>query len=209
MRALVKTAVDDTGCDLVDHEKEIKEFNGLNSGQNNWLQLKLKNPARKAGTIKELSGEVELYVPKNDPESILSVESFQKVCGKPIEAAVLTEAGIKIIAYTKEQSDAIRAKKVDDPEAFEDMSHLSMGAQNAITLRIHDPNLKLIGIVFQNADGKKILSNGGGCGFKDNRQLKICTFNSQLPENARIVIYIATSKSVIKAPFSLLNVVLP
>jgi len=56
VRTVIKTAMDDTGRDLIDHEKKENNFEKRNrQGGQNWeLSLKLKNPARKANTIKEL-----------------------------------------------------------------------------------------------------------------------------------------------------------
>jgi len=99
IRTVINTAVDDTGRDLVDHEKEQNKF-VTRDGQSRqiWeLNLNLKNPMRKATTIKELTGEADLFVPKNDPDSIVKVDDFQKQGGQPIASPALSAAGIAVI----------------------------------------------------------------------------------------------------------------
>jgi hypothetical protein len=223
MKTAVKTAVDDTGRDLVDYEKEKNEFEKLNTsgGQNTKVTLKLKNPARKAGAIKELSGEVELFVPKNDPDSVMKLEGFQKLGGKPIVSPALSTAGIEITTFTKEQSDAIKAKKAEDAkkaskanlgeaisEAFGEMFGMG-GGPNDITVQMKDPNQKLVGMEFQDANGRKINSNGSSGWSNKDKQMKTYHFDSKLPETTRLVIYLSTPKSVVKVPFALTNVFLP
>src|SRR4051812_40103635 len=67
VRAVVKSCTDDTGRDLIDPEKNERDFTKVHSGTNTTLPLKLKNPARKSVSIPQLSGELELFVPKKDP----------------------------------------------------------------------------------------------------------------------------------------------
>lgn len=83
IRVQVKTAVDDTGRDLLDPRKMENQFarNERVDGQSRGLSLKFKNPSRKAATIRELTGEADLFVPKNDPNCVLIVNNFQKLGG--------------------------------------------------------------------------------------------------------------------------------
>jgi hypothetical protein len=54
MRVTVQTAADDTGRNLIDPEKTREDFDTIGSfGPKNTMTLKLKNPARKAVTVKD------------------------------------------------------------------------------------------------------------------------------------------------------------
>ena len=75
-RVTLTKAVDDTGFDLLNSEKFGPEFQRLEG--NGTFKLKLKNPARKAVAIDELTGEAELFVPKKDPAATVVVDSFRK-----------------------------------------------------------------------------------------------------------------------------------
>ena len=215
MRANVNTAVDDTGRDLVNHEKQDVEFKcyNINGGQNYW-ELNLKNPARKAGTIKEISGEFELFTPKNDPDCVVKVNDFKKAGGKPIESPVLATARIEVTTYTQAQRDAWKASKKEGnigdalSEAFGSMFGGKSGP-NDITVQIKDPAKKIIQIEFQDADGKKIRENGWSGRTIEETLLRTYHFNSELPETSRLVMQVITPKSVIKAPFALKDIFLP
>jgi hypothetical protein len=224
MRLVVKTAVDDTGRDLVDHEKEDRNnFEKANNRgrQGTALSLNLKNPARKATTIKELSGNVEVYAPKNDPAAVVKVEGFQKLGGTPIVSPALTAAGVEITTYTKEQSDAIKAKKAGDAkkgtqanvgetisEAFGGMFGMG-GGPNDITVQSKDPNEKIVDMEFQDASGKKVKGNGWSATNSNGTKTKTFNFPSKLPDSTALVIYLSTPKSMVEVPFALKDVFLP
>jgi len=224
MRTVIKTAVDDTGRDLLDREKTKGEFEKRNeqSRQNCELTLKLKNPARKASSIKELTGEADLFVPGNDPNSIVKVDGFQKSGGQPVASPALSAAGIEITTYTKEQADAAKAKKKEDAkkdskanlgaalsDAFGQMFTMG-GGPNSITVHLKDPNDKVAGVEFQDESGRKIEGNGwSSSGDKKTGETKTYNFQSKLPDTARLVVYIATEKSMVVVPFALKNVFLP
>jgi hypothetical protein len=207
LQRTVKTAMDDTGRDLIDHEKEKNKFEKLhrNSGQGAELKLKLKNPSRKAATIKELTGEAELFVPKNDPDAIVKVPDFQKSGGKKIELPSLAAAGIELTIYTKEQQAAEKAKDGGD---FGSMFNMG-GGPNDINVQIKDPSQKLVDIEFQDASGEKIKTNGWSAMGEPKQMSKTFIFSSKLPDNAVLVIYLSTPKSMITVPFTLTNVPLP
>ena len=61
-RVVLKKAVDETGRDLLPEEKKEEDFSKSGGGGPS-LKLNLKNPARAASALTEVSGEVQLYVP--------------------------------------------------------------------------------------------------------------------------------------------------
>ena len=222
IRTVVKTALDDTGRDLVDSKKEKGGFEKIrSSGQSTTVTLRLKNPERKATEIKELSGETELFVPKNDPDSIVKVEDFQKLGGSPIVSPALAAAGIEVITYNKEQIDDAKAKKAEKDKK-EPKTNLGdamsealggifgmRGGPNDITMQIKDPNKKLVDMEFQDASGKTIETNGSSSWSDGDKQMKTCDFRAKLPPGTRLVIYLSTPKSLVSTPFSLKDVFLP
>ena len=224
IRTVINTAVDDTGRDLVDHEKEQNKF-VTRDGQSrqSWeLNLNLKNPMRKATTIKELTGEADLFVPKNDPDSIVKVDDFQKQGGQPIASPALSAAGIEVITYTKEQAEAEKAKRTEEAKknpkanigeaiagAFGEIFNMG-GGPNSITVQLKDPNGTLAGVEFQDASGKKIKGNGwSSSGDIKTKASKTYNFQTKLPDSTRLVIYLATPKSVVTVPLTLKDVFLP
>jgi len=225
IRTVVKTAVDDTGRDLIDHEKEKNKFEEVRDkgGDKTELTLKLKNPARKANTLKELSGEVEVFVPKNDPDSIVTVENFQNSGGTPIVSPALSAAGIEMTAYTTEQFKATKAKRAEEANKNAEANPeqglaravgkmlFNMGGRgpNAITVQIKDPHQKLVDIAFQDASGNDIKKNGWNSEGDVGNETKTYHFHSKLPDTTRLVIYVSTPKAIVTAPFSLKDVFLP
>src|SRR5512134_427444 len=70
-RILLKKAVDETGRDLLPEKKPDEDFKSVGSSE---LKLSLKNPARGASQIKEIAGEVQLFVPTRDPAAVVTVD---------------------------------------------------------------------------------------------------------------------------------------
>ena len=224
IRTVINTAVDDTGRDLVDHEKQKNEFVKRNGqSQQSWeLSVNLKNPARKATAIKELTGEADLLVPKNDPDSIVKVVDFQKLGGRPIASPALSAAGIEIVAYTKEQVDAEKAKQAEEAKknpkanigeaiagAFGELFNIG-GGPNSITVQLKDPKGIVADVEFQDESGKKIQGNGwSSSGDRKTKESKTYNFQTKLPDTTRLVIYLATPKSVVTVPLTLQDVFLP
>lgn len=132
-------------------------------------------------------------------------------------------AGVELIASTKEQVDAAKAKKAPETSkptqgnmgqalegAFQEMFNMG-GGPNAITVKLSDPNNKIVSLEFQEASGKKIETHGTSSSTNGLTKTTTYTYNfeSKLPDDARLVVYLATPKSMVVAPFSLKNVPLP
>ncbi|MBK9087519.1 MAG: hypothetical protein IPL90_00050 [Holophagales bacterium] len=69
-RVLVRTAVDDLGTNLVPDDAAaaaLAPLKGEDPGAPIVLPVPLKLAARKAVSLREVSGEIELYVPGSDP----------------------------------------------------------------------------------------------------------------------------------------------
>jgi hypothetical protein len=223
-RVTVMKAVDDTGLDLVTPESATPEFKSMQASKT--FKLKLKSPARKAGTIRELSGDVELFVPENDPVAAVVVNSFQKHMGSPIESDTLRSAGLEITARTGEQYEALKEKrKAERIKAAEPKQREAMQASarrtrgwmsmepNDIDLSIKGANEKLAGFEFRDPSDKAIQTLSSGMTYTQEGQQSERTlyyhFQTRLPDTTKLVIFVATPESLVKVPFALADVALP
>jgi hypothetical protein len=231
LRCTVTKAVDDTGRNLI-KEKEDREskFSDVNDNSPNQAEVtvELKNPTRKAVTVKELSGEIDLYRPGKDPASIIVVTN---IVGRPkivVSQPSLTAAQIQMTILSKKQYDAdlqaeakaAEAKKAagkqgDDigkamaegmGKAFAGMfGGGGMGGENSVIIRLKDPQSKLVKIEFLDASGKKV----DGDGMWSSGDIRCYDFSQQLPKGAYLQISVATPKSLVKVPLMIKEIALP
>lgn len=228
-RFAVTSARDDQGTDLVKKEEdsfnsneftELDEYN-LDNGQAK-LTVNLRNPLRKAMYVKELTGDLEMFIPKYDEEAVLTFNKFQEQSGAPLKSEKLDKAGIAITVMTKEQYD--KAAQADETkeskpeenvgealgkafsEAFSSMFGM-MGtvSEGSIILNIKDTESRLMGIVFIGADGAIINSMGR----TTMGETSVYDFETPLPPDAGIRFFLSTEKALIKLPLQLKDIALP
>ncbi|MBM3218579.1 MAG: hypothetical protein FJZ38_07820 [Candidatus Rokubacteria bacterium] len=231
LRAIPAAATDDTGRNLLDGEDRggAEEFRELSRSDRNavTVTLKLRNPARQAMTLKEVSGVVELFVPQRDPASVVVIADIKKTAGAPFAAPALAAAGLEITMWTKAQVDARKKaererlkarmeKTRNDPSAIgETMGRMVGemfsfgGSEGSLSFQIKGPTKKIVGIEFLDAKGA-VLSSGGrmtvGGGTEQTRTYDL---GDKLAQAARVRIYVATEASLVRAPFTLVGVPLP
>lgn len=240
VRAFVTKAVDDTGKDLMADKAADKEFKELSSSDQSEakLQIEVKNPERRAATVREISGTVELFSPQKDPKATIVVPTFQRNIGRPIANAPLKAAGIEITVWTKEMFDARKkaeeekAKKQLEEKAnsaeksgkVEDalgvlgeglvaifgglMSSFASMEENDLAFQVKDPASKLISISVEDAQGKPV-ERGGSMTMGGDPKTMIYSLKQKAPANARIRLFVLTPGSIIKLPFRLTAVPLP
>jgi len=231
-RTVVKTAVDDTGLDLVDHqageEKEFDElwergsiagingdivYGGLQKKENGGLILRLsltlKKNAPQAHAIKQLSGEVDLFTPKHDPDSVVEVEDFQKLRGESMVSPLLSAAGIELNTITKEQAEALDKSKSIECQQCGKAQLDALDEKPHIILHIKNSKQRLVAVEFQDKSRHNIEITGTTGPVVLTDDWKVFEFRSKLPDTARLVIYLSTPKSIIKVPFSFTNLALP
>lgn len=121
-RTVVKSAVDDTGRNLVPDDSEKSSLQPTMQGRPGGaaekpepakVTLELKNPARKANVVASLTGEIELYMPGKDPNSIATVPKFTAQAGKPLASPALKANGVGITVMGKEQLEAEKKRQLD------------------------------------------------------------------------------------------------
>lgn len=239
IRVLVDKAVDETGKNLINEEKREIEFKELDSdGQNKKIDIELKNAARRAEVVTEISGSLEIFTPQKDPRSTITLPGIMKTTGKPLVNPLLKASGIEIIVWTREQYESRRkaeeekikkefeerrkkASQEEQKEEFGDaladglmkifgglFSSLSEIGENGIALQINDPQSKLISIEFETADGKAI-KRQSRMTMGSQPQTQIYEFEEKLPDTVRIKAYQLTPRALTKIPFKLTNVPLP
>ena len=220
-------AVDDKGNDLLQPADEGSSSsmsfgfgNGGNEGQLR-QELKLKNPARAASAIQELSGEINLYMPEKDPKSKIVIKNFMKQAGKPVVSDVLKKGKMEVAVLTREQYETMKAAKdqadqgtpvgAKDPisalfKAFSDVfSGYQSVSDNDLVFMSKDPGGRLVDYEVQDATGAKIPTQGTSGGM----DMQVISFE-QLPDaTAQLVIYTETTSSLVKAPFTLSDLMLP
>lgn len=192
VRLVVERAIDETGKDLVDAEKSKSGFEQIRSaGENNMqLSLALKNPARQATVVREVSGYIEIFVPAKGAQSNITVANFMAGTGKPVTDATLKQAGIELTVWTKAQYEARKKaeeerlrkereekRKKGGNEPFEELgeavAETMIGifgkmfgggfeemGEFGVAIQINDPNGKLMDIAFEDAQGKPIKHKG-------------------------------------------------
>jgi len=92
----ITTAVDDTGANLAKPQMKHSLFLPEGDAIDFYSTLDLNQPAAGAKAIKTLTGDAELYMPQNDPASIVTVENLQQTAGTPIASPQLAAAGVEV-----------------------------------------------------------------------------------------------------------------
>ncbi len=235
MRLKVSKAVDETGKDLIGEKTNEDEFEeiGSSSNESSELEVELKNPARRATAVEEISGTIELFTPRKDPAATVAIANALRLTGKPLINPALKAQGIEITLWTKEQFEAQkkieeeRMKKLAESKRKEAAAEMGeemaaglmkifgglFGAmsemdENNIALRLDDKHSKVLSIEFEDAAGKPIRRNSRST-MGDNPQTIIFGFEQKMPATAKMKVYLMTPKSVVSVLFKVTNVPLP
>jgi hypothetical protein len=213
MRFIPKVAVDDLGNNLIEQEEtpDFKEITSWNYKDNKaQIEVKLKNPAREAKTVKELKGVLEVYNPSNDPGAVAVIENFKSLTGKKINSQILEKQKVEIALITEEQ-----AKEGTNPlesamgEALSEMmgGFFGMGdAVDTVMFTKKDPDKKVIELKVFDKKGNEI--ERGGWMSSDDTYFTY-NYNTKVPADAQMKIYLKTDKALNQIPIELSNVQLP
>ncbi len=229
-RVLLKKAVDESGRDLLPEKKGDEDFQKSSGSSGPDLKVNLKNPARGAGAIKEVSGDVELYAPSRDPAATVVVDRLTSRMDKPVVSPGLKaqKIAVRLVSPPVYRADAkkreaemdasmakhkeeVRKEAGDDKtaealmglvKAFSGM--MNDVGDNDVILQIEDEGGKLqdVEVVGKSGviDTRGSMSSGG---------LKILQYSEKLPPDAKLRFLLKTKKSLLKTPFTLTNVPLP
>jgi len=220
-RALVKKAEDETGRNLLKEGGKTPEFETSMSDTAPSLKLELRNPARKAKTVREVSGQVELFLPGRDPASVARVDGFASKMDKPAASPALKAAKAEVTVVSRKtyeaekKKDAERRKKEAEGagiggamvEAFSGLFEGFMGSveENDVLVKVTDPGKKVFDVDVVDSKGTKI----DGMGSMTVGTFRILKFSEKLPADASLRVYLLTPKSLVTTPFQLKNVALP
>ncbi|MBI5100348.1 MAG: hypothetical protein HZC48_07370 [Nitrospirae bacterium] len=225
IRMNVTKAIDDTGRDLLkkdsDKRTEFTKPDENNSGQAE-IEIKLKNPSRKAASVSELSGEIVIFAPKKDPNATAEIAAFMTMAGKPVENSALKNAHVEIAIMTKKQFDDFKEKQKKEVKAKEgeiirelgEAMAKALGAlfegmmeigENSVILNIADPDSKVIELEFLDAGGGAIKSFS----TMKTGDIRVYEFDKPMPPDARLRIFMMTPKSLMKTGFKLTDITLP
>ena len=178
-RVVVMKAVDDLGTNLVREDAGEARLEPTQRGQfgkpkegpapPTIVFAEMKNPPRKATTLKEVSGEIELYVPGRDPNGEADFPKILSMAGKPLVHPALKANGVEISVLSQPQIEAERKKAGDaerakakkegitDDETIKSMVEYAVdsfpkGGEGQIVLRVKDPKKAIQD--FKMADGE-------------------------------------------------------
>ena len=232
-RVLLTAATDDSDKSLIDPEASEPQMQpnfqlsrpgaaADNPPPPITLNVSLTNPDRKATRVKELRGEIELYMPSKDPNSIADIPKFLSTSGKPsthkalkangVELALLNEKQIE--AEKKRISDAKRKEYKDagweDGESLEEMVKSIMSStltaeESDLLVRIKDPNQRIQDIVYVDAAGevKRISTR------TEEGVVYFSTWGEKPQPDWKLRVLMKTPKNMVRYPFTLTDVALP
>jgi hypothetical protein len=217
MRCIIKNAVDDTGRNLIkeNEDNQFTDVNKDNPGRADFT-VNLKNPSRNAKTVKELSGEIELYIPKNDPNATVTLKNFTAQPGKPVSHNGLKANNISLSILTTDQYESFKKKQKSQIDTSGLMGQMvnalsnlfggfSEPGKNSIIFQVHDPEARILNYNFFDQSGKIIESNGS----TSSEDIKIIDFENPLPKNAQLKLFLKTDSSIKIIPFNLTDIYLP
>ena len=233
MRIKVKSAKDDLGTNLVKPSPDgsppaFEEF-GVNRSPK--PKIRLASPARAASKV-DVTGEVELFIPKKDPNTSLKLDRFQAALDKPISNAALKSAKVTLTPLsakeyvsrqaknkpTKEQMIAEGKKRGATDDEIKQMLALmeafsKMGSEppdeKSVLLETKDPEGRIMDIQVAAKGGEEIHSNGRGSSGSDELKLRKIDLTEKAPADAVLVVTLRTPKSVVTVPISMKEVNLP
>ena len=232
-RVVVKKAVDDLGTNLVKEDAAEVPLEPTQRGQFGKpddgkaappaiVFAEMKNPPRAAKALKEVAGEIELFVPSRDPNGAASVPKFLTLAGRPLSNAALSANGVEVSILSKAQvaaerkkaEDAERAKAkkdgVTDPDTIRSIVESELysfpkGEEGEVVLRVKDPRKAIQEIKVSDAEGNRVF--GTDSEVKGFRVLKF--WNDKPKPDWTLRVEMRTAKSLVRQTFAFRDVPLP
>ena len=220
-RATVEKAVDDTGRSLLKEKAEKADFTKSSGDEAPALKLELRNPARRAGKVREVTGQVELFVPERDPTAQARVPRFAAQMDRPIAAPALKAAGAQVTVVSRKTYEAEKKKEAERKKkeaegagiagamvnAFAGLFEGLFGdiGENDVLVRVEDKGQKVFSVDVIDAAGKPV----DGMGSMKVGDFWILKFLAPVPADAGLRIYVMTPKAMVTERFTLKDVALP
>jgi len=226
-RVLVTAAKDETGRDLIDPqagEPQLETNHQLGNetaARPVTVSVTLKNPDRKALKVSEVRGEIELFMPSKDPNSVAEIAKFQSFSGKVLAHKALKANGVEITLISPAQIAAEKKKLGDakrkeyegygyEGEALEQavaghLEYVLRTEPGEVALRIKDPNKRIEEVVFLNAAGE--LKRGSL--REDEGYHFLSTWEGPPQADWKLRVSMRTPKNLVRHAFALKDVPLP
>jgi hypothetical protein len=229
-RVIVSAATDDTGRDLRPEEQSEDLDPNIRGSMYRMdggdppcsVSVKLKNPARTAVKVNEVRGEIELYMPGKDPNSVAEIAKFSTTAGKPLSHKALKANGVELALLSPAELAAVKkrlgdAKRKEYKEAGyegEDLeTYVKNYLENALTLdensdvavRLKDPNKRLQDVTYIDGAGeeKRVI-------LREDEGVTILTSWGGPPTaDWKLRVSMKTAKNVVKHAFVVKDVKLP
>lgn len=217
IKSLIR-ALDSEGTDLLNDKPDKVDYAEIGDEK---LKIELKNPMRKATSIKEIAGTLDLYNPTEANGAIVKVANFQ---AKPNVNMLPKKAPLSVVFFTKEsvekmakQEKAEREAKMKqlDPATREIAAGLmalvegfgaGMAGENELSFYVNGDTGKLVDIKVEDETGKEVRRSGR---FISGDHLHTYSYDEKPNPKWKIKILIETPASVKSVPFSLKDVELP
>lgn len=228
-RVLVSFAVDDLGQSLIDSKAEEPQlepnagalYGGKEKPSPASVTVKLKNPSRKATIVKQVTGEIELYMPSKDPNSVAEFPKFTSLSGKALAHKALKANGVELasisaaqIAAEKKKIEEAKRKELKDSGYDEETLKSVLESQMEYTLRfeegdtvlkVKDPNKRIQDVVFIDGAGEEKRVS-----MSDNEGYTVLSAWGEKPQpDWKLRVSLKTAKNLIRYPFAVSNVELP
>lgn len=228
-RTVVSAAVDDTGRNLVPEDagsttlQPLSNSFGSEPGKPEPAQvvLELKNPARKAGAVASVAGEIELFMPGRDAGAVATIPKIAAQAGKTIADPALKANGVTIAVLGKEQLDAEKKRQVEafrqaarkDGFAGDELaervaeftSNFFKPEEGALVLKVKAPEGRIHEMVYVDAAGEeKRASTSEESGF-----LVLTTWGEPAAPDWSLRVRMKTPKTLVRYSYALKDVPLP
>lgn len=231
-RVVVTKAVDDLGTNLVPEDAANVRLEPTQRGQLGAPKegpappaivfAELKNPPRKAKALKEVSGEIELYIPGRDPNGEAGFPKILSMAGKPLAHSALKANGIEVSVLSQAQVAAERRKAeaaeraklkkdgVTEEEQLKDLVESALysfpkGGEGQIVLRVKDPK--------QAIQDVKLVDGGGNPQFSGKSEqagFTVLEFWGDKPKpDWTMKILMRTDRSLVRHSFVFRDLPLP
>ena len=230
-RVLLKSAVDDAGTNLIKSdsgEPELETNSRRNFGDPNRppqpmeVSIEMSNPPRTAKMLKELRGDIELYMPARDANGTATIKSFMSQSGKSLNDRALKANNVDFTLVSDAQFETMRKAAEDKYRAEEkakgvegddleqrvkdwnEYEYIKPDAGDVL-VKVNDPNKRLQSVQYVAANGETTQVQ-----MREKQGLVILsTYGPKPPADTTMRINLKTSKNVVRYPFALTNIPLP
>jgi hypothetical protein len=165
---------------------------------------------RSVTAIKLLEGTLDLVVPTEANGGIIRIPGIKLHSGR-LEHPELTKRGIAVVFATDQESydEAVNLRATIFRGTIGGAPVIPDGKTN-FTLYYQDPSGAAMGALLQDGKGAALPTrSANGSSSSGNWAMMNLTLDAGLPDDAQLVVFVATPESIKKVPFRFENVPLP